>query len=42
MQDKDLREEKAENIKQRILMEEGWFIPTLHDKYLQKDVTEVS
>jgi hypothetical protein len=42
MQNKELREEKAEKIKQRIIMEEGWFIPKLHDKYLHKDVTEVS
>jgi hypothetical protein len=28
--------EKMEALKQRIIREKGWFIPTLHEKYLKR------
>jgi hypothetical protein len=36
MQDPRKQNEKAESIRKRIIMEEGWYVPTLHEKYMFK------
>jgi hypothetical protein len=34
-------DKKAKLTKQRIISSEGWFVPTLHNKYLTKRPTEI-
>jgi hypothetical protein len=37
MQSQEGQERLSEQIRQEIIREEGWFVPTLHEKYLRAD-----
>jgi hypothetical protein len=34
-------DKKAKLTKQKIISTEGWFVPTLHNKYLTKGTTKI-
>jgi len=40
MQDKKT-EGNIEEIKQKIIHDEGWFVPSLHEKYLHKRTSKI-
>ena len=42
MQNKKSMDSLSEIIRQEIIREEGWFVPTLHEKYIRADYAQTS
>jgi len=40
MEEKASPEKEIEDIKRRLITREGWFVPTLHGKYLHQEAGE--
>ena len=42
MQSQEGQDRLSEQIRQEIIREEGWFVPTLHEKYLKAQYAQIA